>query len=41
MKLIRIKTIKGKIKVETGLHIGAGNDAIEIGVWITQSSVIR
>lgn len=31
MKLIRIKTIKGKIKVETGLHIGAGNDAIEIG----------
>jgi len=31
MKLMKIKTIKGKIKVETGLHIGAGNDAIEIG----------
>ncbi len=31
MKLLRTKTIKGKIKVETGLHIGAGNDAIEIG----------
>lgn len=31
MKLLMTKTIKGKIKVETGLHIGAGNDAIEIG----------
>lgn len=31
MKLMKIKTLKGKIKVETGLHIGAGNDAIEIG----------
>ena len=31
MKLITIKTIKGKIEVKTGLHIGAGNDVIEIG----------
>lgn len=31
MKLVTIKTIKGKIKILTGLHIGAGNDVIEIG----------
>ncbi len=31
MKQLVIKTLKGKIKVETGLHIGAGNDVIEIG----------
>ena len=31
MKQIKIKKIIGKIKVETGLHIGAGNDTIEIG----------
>jgi len=31
MKLVTIKTIKGQIKVLTGLHIGAGSDAIEIG----------
>lgn len=31
MKLETIKTIKGKIVVKTGLHIGAGNDVIEIG----------
>lgn len=31
MKLMKIKTVSGKIKVETGLHIGAGNDVIEIG----------
>ncbi len=31
MKLIKAKKITGKIRVETGLHIGAGNDAIEIG----------
>ncbi len=31
MKQLKIKIIKGKIKVETGLHIGAGNDQIEIG----------
>jgi len=31
MKLIGIKVIKGIIEVKTGLHIGAGNDVIEIG----------
>lgn len=31
MKQIAIKTIKGKILVKTGLHIGAGNDRVEIG----------
>jgi CRISPR-associated protein Csm3 len=31
MKLKTIKTIKGTILVKTGLHIGAGNDVIEIG----------
>ena len=31
MKQLKIKTLSGKIKVETGLHIGAGNDVIEIG----------
>jgi len=31
MKLVDIKTLKGKIEVKTGLHIGAGNDSIEIG----------
>jgi len=31
MKLTTIKTLKGKIEVKTGLHIGAGNDTIEIG----------
>ena len=31
MKLQNIKKIKGKIKVLTGLHIGAGNDEIRIG----------
>lgn len=30
-KLVKIKEIKGKIKVVTGLHIGAGSDKIEIG----------
>jgi len=30
-KLIKIKEINGKIKLLTGLHIGAGNDKIEIG----------
>ena len=29
--MIRFKRIKGKIVVETGLHIGAGNDKVEIG----------
>ncbi len=31
MKQIAIKTISGKIVVKTGLHIGAGNDKVEIG----------
>jgi CRISPR-associated protein Csm3 len=31
MKQLSIKTIKGKIVVKTGLHIGAGNDKVEIG----------
>ena len=31
MKLEKIKKITGKIKVLTGLHIGAGSDTIEIG----------
>lgn len=31
MKLERIRTIKGKIRVLTGLHIGASNETIEIG----------
>jgi CRISPR-associated protein Csm3 len=31
MKQIGVKIIKGSIVVRTGLHIGAGNDKIEIG----------
>ncbi len=31
MKQIKIKTIKGKIIIKTGLHIGTGNDAVQIG----------
>lgn len=31
MKLEKIVKIEGKIKLETGLHIGAGNDSIHIG----------
>jgi CRISPR-associated protein Csm3 len=31
MKQIGSKKIKGKIVVKTGLHIGAGNDKVEIG----------
>ena len=31
MKLLGYKTIKGKIKVDTGLHIGGSSDTIEIG----------
>jgi len=31
MKLLKQKRITGKIIVETGLHIGAGSDVIEIG----------
>jgi len=31
MEMVRMKKIKGKIKVETGLHIGSGSDTIEIG----------
>jgi len=31
MKLSKIKTIKGRILVVTGLHIGASNETIEIG----------
>ncbi len=31
MKQIGLKIIKGKIIVKTGLHIGAGNDKVEIG----------
>ncbi|HOV38151.1 MAG TPA: type III-A CRISPR-associated RAMP protein Csm3 [Spirochaetales bacterium] len=30
-QLIKIKEIKGKIKIMTGLHIGTGSDKIEIG----------
>ncbi|KYC48406.1 MAG: RAMP superfamily protein [Candidatus Methanofastidiosum methylothiophilum] len=30
-KLLKIKKITGKIKILTGLHIGAGSDKIEIG----------
>ena len=30
-KIKEIREIKGKIRVETGLHIGAGSDKIEIG----------
>jgi CRISPR-associated protein Csm3 len=30
-KLIEIKELKGKIKLVSGLHIGAGNDEIHIG----------
>ena len=31
MKQLNIKKITGKIVVKTGLHIGAGNDKVEIG----------
>lgn len=31
MKQLGIKTLKGKLIVKTGLHIGAGNDKVEIG----------
>lgn len=31
MKQLGIKTLKGKMVVKTGLHIGAGNDKVEIG----------
>ena len=31
MKQISTKKITGKIVVKTGLHIGAGNDKVEIG----------
>lgn len=31
MKQIGLKKITGKIKVKTGLHIGADNNKIEIG----------
>ncbi|NLI83780.1 MAG: type III-A CRISPR-associated RAMP protein Csm3 [Deltaproteobacteria bacterium] len=31
MRLVKNKTVTGQIKVVTGLHIGAGKDAIEIG----------
>lgn len=31
MKQIKLKKITGKIVVKTGLHIGAGNDKVEIG----------
>ena len=31
MKLIKIKKITGKIVVKTGLHIGGGDAAMEIG----------
>ena len=31
MKIQQIKKITGKIKIETGLHIGASTDALEIG----------
>jgi CRISPR-associated protein Csm3 len=31
MKLIETRKLSGIIRVETGLHIGAGNDSLEIG----------
>ena len=31
MRLKEIKSIKGKIVLKTGLHIGAGSDEIHIG----------
>ena len=31
MKQIDTKKLSGKIIVKTGLHIGAGNDKVEIG----------
>lgn len=31
MKQISLKTLTGKVLVKTGLHIGAGNDKVEIG----------
>jgi CRISPR-associated protein Csm3 len=31
MKLLETKILKGRVLVETGLHIGGGNDAMEIG----------
>ena len=31
MKIQQIRKITGKIKIETGLHIGASTDALEIG----------
>lgn len=31
MKQIALKTLIGKVLVKTGLHIGAGNDKVEIG----------
>ena len=31
MKLEKIRQIKGKIEIVTGLHIGASNETIEIG----------
>lgn len=31
LRLVTIKTIKGQLEVKTGLHIGTGNDSIEIG----------
>ena len=31
MKLQKIRTVSGKIRVETGLHIGASSENIEIG----------
>lgn len=31
MKQMTIKTLKGKLIVKTGLHIGAGNDVVQIG----------
>jgi CRISPR-associated protein Csm3 len=30
-KLLKIIELKGKIQVESGIHIGAGSDAVEIG----------
>jgi CRISPR/Cas system CSM-associated protein Csm3 (group 7 of RAMP superfamily) len=33
----RTKEITGRILVLTGLHIGAGNDAVEIAEWIIRS----
>lgn len=31
MRLLKIKTLKGTIKTISGLHIGSGNDVVEIG----------